>query len=584
MAYKHRKLALLAVIMAALVLTGCTVTVAPEGEMEAVLDPVIMEPVFAATEEIEPLPAQEPVQASREAVGGEVTVSTVDEFLAAIASDTTICLQPGIYDLSKASDYGTMYEGGWYTWAEANDGWELVLEEVENLTIVGTAADEVTISAVPRYADVIVFEDCSNITVENITAGHTIEPGVCMGGVLYLDGTKGFAVRGSALYGCGVLGIQAVDSENILAEDTAIYECSYGAVQVESCTDVRVVNCSVYDCEGYGLFQILNTYGAAVVNSEVYGNNCAALMTVDYSQEVYLLGTAVADNTFNEAVFASESSSPVVDGCAFSEDQAPNWVCSSVYHEGGEAKWPVSFEGAVLIETDLEAMTREEAVYEGPAAKETVELKETTNAEGMREVTVTSVDELLAAIAPDTTVYLAAGDYNLGEASGYGAGGGEHYGWRSTYDGPELILSDLENFHLVGEGAESTNILAEPRYADVLSYENCENVSLTGITAGHTQEPSVCAGGVLLFEETDSVEVKECGLFGCGILGVIAYDCADIHVTDTEIYDCTYGAAEIDGCENVAFESCDIHDCGGNNEFRVYESTNVACNGKILAR
>ena len=34
-----------------------------------------------------------------------VTVSTVDELLAAIASDTEIILEPGYYDLSTASDY-----------------------------------------------------------------------------------------------------------------------------------------------------------------------------------------------------------------------------------------------------------------------------------------------------------------------------------------------------------------------------------------------------------------------------------------------------------------------------------------------
>lgn len=565
-----------------LLLTGCTVTAAPEGKGEVTPEPVAMEQEIVEVVEITPLPERETVQVSREPVGGEVTVSTVDELLGAIASDTTIYLQPGVYDLSAATDYGTLYEGGWYTWAEANDGWELVIDQVENLTIVGSAAAEVTLSAVPRYADVIVFEDCANITVENITAGHTIEPGVCMGGVLYLDGTEGFTVRGSALYGCGILGIQAVDSKTILAEDTAIYECSYGAVQTEACTDVRLVNCSVYDCEGYGLFQFLNTYGAAVVNSKIYGNNTFVLMQSIYSDQVCLLGTSVENNTFSEAMIAAENYSPVVDGCAFSDNDCSAWYGATIFSSGGSIMQAVSPEGTALSEKDLADMTLAEAVYDGPAAMETVELDEATNTDGMREVTVTTVDELLAAIGPDTTVYLAAGDYNFSEASGYGTGGGEYYSWMNEYDGPELVISGVENFHLIGEGADSTNILAEPRYADVLTYENCENISITGITAGHTQEPSVCTGGVLMFEESDSVQVTDCGLFGCGILGVIAWDCADIQVVNTEIYDCTYGAAEIRDCENVIFDNCYVHDCGGNNDFRVSGSTNVVYNGETL--
>lgn len=43
--------------------------------------------------------------------GEKITVSTVDEFLAAIRSNATIVLKAGTYDLSKASDYGAAPKG-----------------------------------------------------------------------------------------------------------------------------------------------------------------------------------------------------------------------------------------------------------------------------------------------------------------------------------------------------------------------------------------------------------------------------------------------------------------------------------------
>lgn len=578
MAHKHSTILLALVMAAVLLLSGCTAASAQEAMPTAAPTP---EPIEAGFSEEE---GSADVSASYEAGSNTVvTVSSVDELLEAIAPDTTVYLRPGTYDLSAAGEYGKSYDDGWYSWGEVHDGYELVIRSVENLTIIGTSASEVTISAVPRYANVMVFEDCVNVTVENITAGHTVEPGVCMGGVLYLDGTEGFAVRGSALYGCGILGVQAINSSRLLVEETAIYECSYGAVQTKACRDVRIVNCSVYDCEGYGLFQFWNTYGAAVVNSEIYENNCAALLHTDYSEEVYLLGTSVRDNVFYKSLIAAETESPVVEGCEFLNNSSAALYGGSVYGDGDVCAYAVSPEGGVLTEEDLEAMVLQEIDYNGPAAVDQVALDVTVAADGSRIVSVSTVDELLAAIGPDTTIHLSAGEYNLSQASGYGSTSGDYYVWNNPYDGPELVIKDVQNFHIIGEGADSTSILATPRYADVLSFEDCENVSLMGLTAGHTQEPSVCSGGVLWFENTEDILVSHCGLFGCGILGVQAVDCADIQVVSTEIYDCTYGAADLNGCANVVFEDCDIHDCGGDNAIRVNDSANVVCNGDVLA-
>lgn len=581
MTHTHPKGAGLALLLAALILLcGCTISISPSAESTPEPEEAVYE--FVPIYDSEPI--REPVQASREPVGGEVTVSTVDELLAAIASDTTVHLEPGVYDLSTASDYGTLYEGGWYTWEEAHDGYALVIDEVENFALLGTGAAEVTISAVSRYANVLTFQGCTNIDLSGFTAGHTEQPGQCSGGVLYFEDSENTSIVGCALYGCGILGINAVNCQSLTAENTAIYDCSYGAVQIESCRDVRILNCDIYDCEGYGIFQFLNTYGAAVVNCDVYENNCATLLDSRYSQEVYLLGTGVSQNLFTSSLFAAENHSPVVDDCSFEDNDFSICYGSNVYSADGSTPMEaISPEGTVLRASDLSTMIRKEASYNGPIPAPETSQEITVNADGMREVTVSTVDELLAAIAPDTTVYLTAGEYNLSNAAGYGSSSGEYYFWTGTFDGPELVITGVENFHLIGEGADRTSILTDPRYADVLSYENCENISLTGITAGHTQSPSACAGGVLLFENTDAVLVTDCGLFGCGILGVIATDCTDLQVVNTEIYDCTYGAANITGCQNVIFDNCNVHDCGNNNAFRVSDSTNVSYNGETLA-
>ena len=82
-----------------------------------------------------------------------VHVSTVDEFLAAIAPDTEIILDADFYDLSTAAGYGktgTTY----YRWEEVFDGVQLTIQDVSNLTIRAEGDDikAHTLSARPRYA------------------------------------------------------------------------------------------------------------------------------------------------------------------------------------------------------------------------------------------------------------------------------------------------------------------------------------------------------------------------------------------------------------------------------------------------
>ena len=55
------------------------------------------------------------------------------------------------------------------------------------------------------------------------------------------------------------------------------------------------------------------------------------------------------------------------------------------------------------------------------------------------------MDEFLAAIAPNATICLEPGEYNLTDASTYAGLGGEYYHWESVYDGYELVIRGANN-------------------------------------------------------------------------------------------------------------------------------------------
>ena len=165
MRYKKSRIRTLAALLALVVLFGCSLAAGPAsaGNAEISVD------------------AQNVVR-----------VSTVDEFLAALAPDTVIELAPGTYDLSSASNYAGESGSPYYEWTGvySEDGGtaaELELRSLENLTIRGSGMTETTIAAVPRYANVLKLSSCRGVTLEQLTAGHTTEPGFCAGGVLSFD-------------------------------------------------------------------------------------------------------------------------------------------------------------------------------------------------------------------------------------------------------------------------------------------------------------------------------------------------------------------------------------------------------------
>ena len=522
------------------------------------------------------LPASETppyVLSQGQSVTGEsiFQVSSVDEFLAAIGNERVISLSEGVYDLSTASGYGTGSGENWY-WQESYDGYELVISGVKGLRLCGSV-EKTEILTQPRYADVISFENSSGITIQNLTLGHSPEPGLCSGGVLYLDNCEDVKVENSYLFGCGIIGLQANNCKSISITASHIYDCSQNAVSLYSCNDVRLEDCKIHNNGSNfygGLFQVETSRGFALINCDIYENEATCLISSNYSQQVNLLGSGIRDNIFTESLFSAAGYSPVVDKCHFSSNGEPLPF----------AQLPaLDTEGNEHTKASLEDMQRDKAQYAGPVEAAPVELDENINDEGMREVCVDTVDEFLAAIDNDTVIKLQSGLFDLSTASDYGAYGTDYYYWNDVFDGPALVINGVRNLRIVAE--EDCTIAAIPRYANVINFLNSEGISLSGFTAGHTEEPGSCAGGVLSFENCWDIDIDNCRLYGCGILGIDAYCCSDISVKNTEIYECSQGAIALYTVMDASFENMDIHDCM-TPEISLHDCMDIIYEGELI--
>ena len=513
-----------------------------------------------------------------------IRVTNVDELLAAIAPNTVIELAAGLYDLSTASNYGTDTHSSYYSWngVYSNDevAAELVIQNVDGLTLRGVGFEETTIAAVPRYANVISFVGCANLTLSGFTAGHTTEPGFCTGGVLKLENCTDVNIDSCGLYGCGTIGVQAQNCSRLTVVNSNIYECSYGAVDVHQCQDVVVSGCDIHHHgtrEGQGeamnVFSVSYGEGFTVYNCRIHDNRAQYLLNSSFTKNALFLSNEVLSNVFAAKVFTYQQYGATVDGCRFEgNDVSRGWYT-------GSGIYAADIEGNALEGAELAEMTLRDIPPETVVPK-SADLAQTTEVPVGGEILVKTVDEFLACLGPDRTIVLDGELFDLSTASNYGGIGTEYYYWQENPDGPGLVIHDTNGLSIRANNTASgaTTLAAIPRYADVVSFRNCDNLFLGGFTAGHTKEAGVCSGGVLNFQNCNQVMLEKLRLYGCGILGLQASNCSGISVLRTEIYECSQGAGQFFKCDGITFTDCDVHDVP-SPAFRFTECGDKTWNG-----
>ena len=505
------------------------------------------------------------------AESNEVIVSTVDELLAAIAPDKVIIMEPGTYDLTAASNYGDVLATQYYTWTDVYDGYELIIKGVSNLTIRGTGMEETILSAGPRYANVITFASCSNITLEGFTAGHTVDPAECMGGVIYLDSSSNVTMDGVGLYGCGVIGIRTFGCQDLILKNSHIYDCSDSGLFLRDSSGITVDSCNFYDLgrEQYGgnaVFDLSNTSDMVIENCEIYSNSVQSLIyTSNLCTNVQMLNNRFHDNRIRNCAFTLRSDCLILDGNTFENDVIRIWYDPEGVDSGFTAK---SKEGTSVTEEMLDDML--------------VKIKVEKDLPEQAEVHVKTVDELLAAIAPNTKIILDAQLYDLSTATGYGKGSSDFYYWEENHDGPGLVIDNVDNLTICSDDVKGHTISALPRYANVLTFNECTNILVEGFTAGHTVEPGYCVGGVICFRDSDSVAVNNCSLYGCGTLGVDAQYSGDVTVTNCEIYECSYGGIRMWSVDGINVADCTFRDLGGSS-IAFLDCKNAILNGEAVS-
>lgn len=153
-------------------------------------------------------------------------------------------------------------------------------------------------------------------------------------------------------------------------------------------------------------------------------------------------------------------------------------------------------------------------------------------------INVATPSELLAAIGSDKKIILTSNYYDLSNLSPIN---NEYVEKQQDYFDEFLdsyIIKNVTNMTIEG----NAEITINDKMADVLKFENCEKITLSGLTIGHSSsyDEYQCEGAVIRFESCDTININECNLYGCGAFGIYADDVQNLNVSGGKIYDCTY--------------------------------------------
>ncbi len=526
---------------------------------------------------------------------GPKLITNVNDFLAAIGPDTEILLAEGTFLLNTATDYGNS-SSPYYTWESLGGGdFSLAIQDVSGLTIRGCGQGKTSLLAEPRASTVLTLNSCTNVTLESMSLGHTVQANPCEGSVLRLSAAANITAKDLDLYGCGTIGIDASHCQGLKVQDCTIHDCSMEGLYLDNSKDVTIQS-STFRSLGKedpvsGVFYISGC-DAVTVSNCVISNNYVRDMLFGNSNEgtVTFQDNQFSENRVSQAVFSFYGESLVLDGNVFEDTECRNWYATGSSHA-------VDLEGHEIIFEGTPDPADPASVTPGVAAP--------VSTGDQKQVHVSTADEFLAALDNDTCIILDSELIDLSTASDYAKaeeatknanttdnvykGTTDNYYWENHFDGPSLVISGLSNLTIQSEDTDRTThvISATPRYAHVLTFENCAAITIANLTAGHTKEPGSCMGGVVSFRSCENLLVDNCGLFGCGVIGVMADYSRNLQVINSEIYECSQSGIRLTCSENVTIAGTLIRDIGNEYTgdgpfFDFVESANITLDGQPM--
>ncbi len=162
-------------------------------------------------------------------------------------------------------------------------------------------------------------------------------------------------------------------------------------------------------------------------------------------------------------------------------------------------------------------------------------------------VRVNNIDAMVGAIASNTKIVIEQGNYiaprmynEYGEESG-------------------IRIQNIENLTIEAEGP--VEIKLQTGFCPVFDVRDSKDINFIGLSLGHDVPEYDCIGegDVISLQTCENVVIDKCDLWGCGIIGIIAFQSGNINVTNTVIRDCHTAAVNLYYMTgDTVFDNCEF--------------------------
>lgn len=272
---------------------------------------------------------------------------------------------------------------------------------------------------------------------------------------------------------------------------------------------------------------------------------------------------ALGDNSYGQIGDGTKISRRRPTAAAFNKDPL---VVTEIIAEGSEFAY--KFDDATVDE--LDKLTEELVAEYGCNQSQKI-----IDRNNMKVVIVNNAEEFINAIGSNREIILKSEEvYDITSALSEGAGNEKAY-VRETYDGIELVISNVENLIIRSESSELAKIMVSPTYSEVLNFEDSKNIIIDGVHAGHGPDKGECSGGVFSFERCQNIYINNSILFGCGTQGVELSNVDSFVFDNSVIEDCSYGIMTVKASKDVIFMNSKFRNTGIYDLINISDSKNV---------
>lgn len=203
------------------------------------------------------------------------------------------------------------------------------------------------------------------------------------------------------------------------------------------------------------------------------------------------------------------------------------------------------------------------------------------NEEQYTEIKVASAKDLFQNVKPYTRIILTEDYYNIAKIDPEYFRSDYAY-LEDSFDGYEVFIHDVDHLEICSSKDALPEIVSESPHANVINFKNCKNVKLDGVIAGHAVQKGSCSGGVINLDNSSNIEILNCHLYGCGTYGLTTYDSNYITLTNSEIYECSYGLVDLYRSNHFEFNNCTFKDSEEFNMLGIHDCNNVKFQNCII--